>query len=223
MLHGVPLTAYWGCFFLGRMWHLPWVLLDNVGGGCKINGEMLLEIKQYGDHVLREACARVEKVELEHNTLAVNMLETMYAAQGIGLAAPQVGLGIQLVVIDIPEDEDEPAEKIIVNGAEVDMRSVMPLVFVNPELEPYGKEELCTEGCLSVKNIRSQVSRPGRVRAKLYKLDGSVLEIDCGGLLARCLQHECDHLKGVLFTDRVSSAAKVTLAKRLKRILSRES
>ena len=180
---------------------------------------MLLEIKQYGDHVLREVCAKVEKVELEHNTLAVNMLETMYAAQGIGLAAPQVGLGIQLVVIDIPEDE-EPAEKITVNGEQRDMRSIMPLVFINPELEPYGKEELCTEGCLSVRDIRSQVARPSRVRAKLYKLDGKVLEIDCGGLLARCLQHECDHLRGVLFTDRVSSAAKVTLAKRLKRMLN---
>ena len=180
---------------------------------------MLLEIKQYGDHILREACARVEKVETEHSTLAVNMLETMYAAQGIGLAAPQVGLGIQLVVIDIPEEEEE-AEKIVVDGEEKDMRSIMPLVFVNPELEPYGKEELCTEGCLSVRNIRSQVSRPGRVRAKLQKLDGKILGIDCGGLLARCLQHECDHLRGVLFTDRVSSAAKVTLAKRLKRMLS---
>ena len=194
-----------------------------MSGDCKIDPKMLLEIKQYGDQVLRVACAKVEKVEIEHNTLAVNMLETMYAAQGIGLAAPQVGLGIQLVVIDIPEDEDEPAEKITVNGEEVDMRSIMPLVFVNPELEPYGKEESCTEGCLSVRNIRSQVSRPGRVRAKLHKLDGKVLEIDCGGLLARCLQHECDHLKGVLFTDRVSSAAKVTLAKRLKRMLNMES
>lgn len=196
------------------------VILDKGMGDGRIKTDMLLEIKQYGDHVLREACAKIEKVELEHNALAVNMLETMYAAQGIGLAAPQVGLGIQLVVIDIPEEEDEPHEKILVNGEEKDMRSVMPLVFINPDLAPYGKEELCTEGCLSVRNIRSQVSRPSRVRAKLQKLDGRVLELDCGGLLARCLQHECDHLNGVLFTDRVSSAAKVTLAKRLKHMLS---
>lgn len=195
------------------------VVLDKGQGGGKIATEMLLEIKQYGDQVLREACAKVEKVELEHSTLAVNMLETMYAAQGIGLAAPQVGLGIQLVVIDIPEEEEEEG-KIVVNGEEKDMRSIMPLVFVNPELEAYGKEELCTEGCLSVRNIRSQVSRPARVRARLQKLDGKILELDCGGLLARCLQHECDHLRGVLFTDRVSSAAKVTLAKRLKRMLN---
>ncbi len=145
----------------------------------------------------------------------------MYAAEGIGLAAPQVGLSIRMVVIDIPEDEDEEPDMITVNGEQKTMRSIMPLVFINPELEPYGKQELCAEGCLSVRGIRSQVMRPSRVRAKLRKLDGSVLEIDCGGLLARCLQHECDHLEGRLFTDRVSSAAKVTLTKRLRNLLHR--
>lgn len=181
---------------------------------------MLLSITQYGDPILRVPCAPVEHVDLELNTLGVNMLETMYAAEGIGLAAPQVGLSIRMVVIDIPEDEEEgETSMIVVNGEQRPMRSIMPLVFINPELEPYGKQEFCTEGCLSVRGIRSQVMRPNRVRAKLTKLDGTVLEIDCGGLLARCLQHECDHLEGRLFTDRVSSAAKVTLAKRLKNLL----
>ncbi|MCH5284025.1 MAG: peptide deformylase [Akkermansiaceae bacterium] len=183
---------------------------------------MLLSIKQFGDAVLRTPCAPVEKVDLELNTLAVNMLETMYAAEGIGLAAPQVGLGIRMVVIDIPEseeDDEEEQELVIANGKEVPMRSIMPLVFINPVLEPYGKQTLCQEGCLSVRNIRANVSRPSRVRATLPQLDGKVLELDCGGLLARCLQHECDHLDGFLFTDRVSSAAKVTLAKRLKNLL----
>lgn len=171
--------------------------------------------------MLRAQCAPVEKVDLELNTLAVNMLETMYAAEGIGLAAPQVGLGIRMVVIDIPESEDDSEEDkvVLVNGEEKPMRSIMPLAFVNPELEPYGSQTLCQEGCLSVRNIRSNVARPSRVRAKLQLLDGRVLELDCGGLLARCLQHECDHLDGFLFTDRVSSASKVTLAKRLKNLL----
>ena len=96
----------------------------------------------------------------------------------------------------------------------------MPLVFINPTLEPYGKQNLCTEGCLSVRNIRANVSRLDHVRATLPQLDGSVLEIDCDGLLARCLQHECDHLDGFLFTDRVSSAAKITLTKKLKKLAS---
>ncbi len=180
---------------------------------------MLLSIRQYGDPVLRTPCAPVEKVDLELNTLAVNMLETMYAAEGIGLAAPQVGLGLQLVVIDIPAEEVNEGECVTVNGEEKPVRSIMPLVFINPKLEPYGEQELCTEGCLSVRGVRSKVSRPNRVKATLHKLDGKVLEIDCGGLLARCLQHECDHLSGLLFTDKVSSAAKVTITKRLKNLL----
>lgn len=180
---------------------------------------MLLPIAQYGDPVLRTPCAPVEKVDDDLHTLAENMLETMYAAEGIGLAAPQVGLGIRMVVIDIPEDEEEEAATILVNGQEAPMRSIMPLVFINPTLEPYGKQELCQEGCLSVRSIRSNVARPAHVKATLPQLDGSTLEIDCGGLLARCLQHECDHLEGFLFTDRVSSAAKITLSKRLKNLL----
>lgn len=182
---------------------------------------MILDITQYGDPVLRAVSVPVQLPNDDLKTLADNMLETMYAAEGIGLAAPQVGLNIRMVVIDIPEDEDEeePAT-VIVNGEEKNVRSIMPLVFVNPELEAYGKEYLFTEGCLSVRNIRANVSRPESVRAKLTMLDGSVMELDCGGLLARCLQHECDHLDGFLFVDRVSSAAKITLAKKLKKLAS---
>lgn len=181
---------------------------------------MLLAISQYGNPCLRVRCAPVEKVDESHHTLAQNMLETMYAANGIGLAAPQVGLNIRMVVIDIPEDEEEgetPA-MAMVNGELKKVRDIMPLVFVNPTLEPYGNQLLLTEGCLSVRDIRANVSRPERVKATLPQLDGSVLEVDCDGLLARCLQHECDHLEGFLFVDRVSSAAKITLAKRLKRL-----
>lgn len=181
---------------------------------------MLLDIKQYGDPVLRAPSAPIEHIDDALKGLAENMIETMYAAEGIGLAAPQIGLNIQMVVIDIPEDEDPDAEPemAIINGEEKNIRSIMPLVFINPELEPYGKTTLFAEGCLSVRGIRANVMRPERVKAKLPQLNGSTLEIDCGGLLARCLQHECDHLGGFLFTDRVSSAAKITLAKRLKKL-----
>lgn len=186
---------------------------------------MLLPIVQYGDPILRTPCAPIEKVDADLSVLAENMLETMYAAEGIGLAAPQVGLSIRMVVIDIPDDPDESEEEktLTVNGEQKPMSSIMPLVFINPELKPYGEQELCQEGCLSVRNIRSNVSRLNRVKATLPQLDGSTLELDCGGLLARCLQHECDHLEGFLFTDRVSSAAKITLAKRLKNLLHRNA
>ena len=184
--------------------------------------DMLLSIRQYGDSVLRAVSAPVEHVDDELKTLADNMLETMYAANGIGLAAPQVGLNIRLVVIDIPEEEEdgESTPMVTVNGELRPVRDIMPLVFINPTLEPYGKQMLFTEGCLSVRNIRANVSRPDHVRATLPQLDGSVLELDCDGLLARCLQHECDHLEGFLFTDRVSSAAKITLSRKLKKLAS---
>ena len=184
---------------------------------------MILPITQYGNPVLRAVSTPVETVNDELRELVANMLETMYEANGIGLAAPQVGRNIRLVVIDIPEDEEENAEPAMatINGELRPVRSIMPLVFINPEIEPYGKQYLFTEGCLSVHNIRANVSRPDHVRAKLPQLDGSTLEIDCGGLLARCLQLECDHLEGFLFTDRVSSAAKITLTKKLKKLAER--
>lgn len=184
---------------------------------------MILPITQYGNPVLRAVSTPVETVDDELRELVANMLETMYEANGIGLAAPQVGRNIRLVVIDIPEDEEENEEPAMatINGELRPVRSIMPLVFINPEIEPYGKQYLFTEGCLSVHNIRANVSRPDHVRAKLPQLDGSTLEIDCGGLLARCLQHECDHLEGFLFTDRVSSAAKITLTKKLKKLAER--
>lgn len=188
---------------------------------------MILDVTQYGDKILREVCAPVtDTAGLDE--LAKDMLETMYATHGIGLAAPQINKAIRMVVIDLcPPAEDEEdeqdneengAELCTVNGEERTVKSLMPLVFINPELEPYGKSYLFTEGCLSVRNIRSNVARPERVKAKLTLLDGSVLEIDCGGLLARCLQHECDHLDGHLFVDRVSSAARLMLTKKLKKL-----
>lgn len=181
---------------------------------------MLLDIKQYGDPVLRTPCAPIEHLDADLKNLADNMLETMYAAEGIGLAAPQIGLNIQMVVIDIPEDEEEDhePEMATVNGEVKPIRDIMPLVFVNPVLETYGTPYLFSEGCLSVHGIRANVLRPEGVKATLTMLDGSKLEIDCQGILARCLQHECDHLGGFLFTDRVSSAAKITLAKKLKKL-----
>lgn len=184
---------------------------------------MILPITQYGNPVLRVKCEPVtpEQIDDKFRTLVADMIETTHEANGIGLAAPQIGRNIQLVVIDIPEEEEEEGEQpemAIVNGEERPISTLMPLVFINPTIEPYGKQYLFTEGCLSVRNIRANVARPDRVKASLPQLDGSVLEIDCGGLLARCLQHECDHLNGFLFVDRVSSAAKLTLTKKLKKL-----
>ena len=108
---------------------------------------MLLEIVQYGNPVLKEKCRPVEHLDASLKDLANNMLETMYAAEGIGLAAPQVNVPVQLVVIDIPAEE-ESVTWLKVDGEDKQLSDIMPLKFINPVLEPYGPMHPCHEGCL---------------------------------------------------------------------------
>jgi len=180
---------------------------------------MILEITQYGHPVLRQKCRPVEQVDDELRKLADDMLETMVDANGVGLAAPQVARDIRLAVIDVSHDPG-CVSYLKVNGEDADLRSIMPLVFINPVLEPGKDQEFEVEGCLSIHDIRAEVRRPADVRATLPQLDGSVLVIETDGLLARALQHEIDHLNGILFTDRLNAAAKVTMKNRLKRLLA---
>lgn len=179
---------------------------------------MILKIVQYGDPVLRERCREVQEVDEEVRSLVDNMIETMYDAEGVGLAAPQVGVALRLAVVDVAHDP-ECISFLKVNGATAELASIMPLVFINPELE-FGKDrEKDTEGCLSISEIRADVRRPASIKAKLPQLDGSVLEIETDGLLSRAIQHETDHLNGVLFIDRVSPAAKISVKRKLKRLV----
>lgn len=180
---------------------------------------MLLEIVQYGDPVLRQKCRRVGSIDDDDciQALVHNMLETMRAADGIGLAAPQVGVPIQLAVIDVSHDP-ECVSLLKVNGKEAKLTDIMPLVFINPELELISPKAAETEGCLSIQDLREPVTRPTIVKAKLPQLDGSVLELETDGLLARAIQHETDHLNGILFIDRLSSAKKLTVKRKLKRL-----
>jgi peptide deformylase len=150
--------------------------------------------------------------------LIADMLDTMVEAQGVGLAAPQVAEDLRLAVIDVSHDP-ECVSFLKVNGEETDLESIMPLIFINPELA-YGQEkEISMEGCLSIRGIRAEVRRPSAVKATLPQLDGSVLVIETDGLLARALQHEIDHLNGVLFVDRLSAVGKVSMKNRLRRLL----
>ena len=175
------------------------------------------EIRIQGDSVLEKKCKEVKEVTPRIRELIDDMLETMYAAEGIGLAAPQVSIPIQLVVIDIPKEE-ESVTWLKVNGEDKELSDIMPLMFANPVLEPYGPMHPFHEGCLSVMKIRASVVRPDFVKATVLLIDGREITIDCNGLLARCLQHECDHLNGILFVERVSSAQKITLRNKLKRL-----
>ena len=179
---------------------------------------MIREIIQYGHPVLRQRCRPVTRIDDTLHQLAADMLETMAAAHGVGLAASQVGEDIRLAVIDVSHD---PAcvSLLKVNGEEVDLPSIMPLIFINPNLTSGQAKESCIEGCLSIRDIRAEVRRPMIVKATLPQLDGSVLEIETDGLLARVMQHEIDHLNGVLFVDRLSAVAKVSIKNRLRRLL----
>ena len=176
---------------------------------------MLLDIVQIGDPVLREKCAEINEIDEEILALAENMLETMYHAHGVGLAAPQIGRALRLAVIDVSHDP-ECVSYMKVDGEEVDMVEQMPLVFLNPTLELLGSRAVETEGCLSIRGVRAPVGRPSTVRVKFQQLDGSWIEVETDGLLARAFQHEIDHLDGVLFLDRLSPAAKMALRKQLK-------
>ena len=183
---------------------------------------MIREIVQYGHPILRQRCRPVTEVDDSLGQLAGDMLETMVEAHGVGLAAPQVAEDIRLAVIDVSHDP-ECVSYLKVNGEDVTLESIMPLIFINPELA-YGKErEISIEGCLSIQGIRAEVRRPLAVTATLPQLDGSVLVIETDGLLARALQHEIDHLNGVLFVDRLSAVGKVSMKNRLRRLLEEGS
>ncbi len=176
---------------------------------------MILDIVQYGEPVLRKKCTPITKVNAGLKELVVDMIETMKDADGIGLAAPQIGKDIRLAVVDVSHDS-ECVSFFKVDGVDADMTEHMPLVFMNPELELSGATESDNEGCLSIQEVRAKVKRPTLVKASLPQLDGSVKVIETDGLLGRAIQHEVDHLNGILFTDRTATTTKARLKKKLK-------
>jgi peptide deformylase len=179
---------------------------------------MRLEIRKYGDPVLRAKGRRIEAVDDSIRALAENMLETMEAANGIGLAAQQVGQALQLTVLDVSQIEDRPST-LKLNGEPVpDLDAAMPLVLLNPMLRLGEETETGNEGCLSFPEITADIDRAISVEVEAETLDGEEVRIEATGLLARALQHEIDHLNGILFIDRMSSAAKASHSSRLKRL-----
>ena len=178
---------------------------------------MILEIVRYGHPALRTKGARITKADAKIHKLVEDMLETMEAANGVGLAAQQVGVPIQLTVIDVSGVEDRPSTMMI-GGRPVSVDAHMPLILLNPELTLSKERESGNEGCLSFPEITAEIVRAAGVRTKAQLLDGSTIEFESTGLLARALQHETDHLHGILFIDRMNSASKVSLAGKLKRL-----
>lgn len=178
---------------------------------------MVLEIVKYGNPVLRQKGRPVEKITAEIRVLAEDMIETMHAANGVGLAAQQVGEALLLTVVDISDSEDRPSTMSI-DGREEKLEDWMPMILLNPKLELSREREGGTEGCLSFPEITAEIERASRVKTRARLLDGREIEFESTGLLARALQHETDHLNGVLFIDRMNSATKSSLKNKLKRL-----
>ena len=157
------------------------------------------------DPILRQISKPVETFDDELKTLVADMFETMYEAPGIGLAAVQVGVPVRLLVIDLQEPEEESGEPV---------RD--PRVFINPEVLWHSDSEVpYTEGCLSVPEQYAEVMRPDKIRARWQDADGKAYEEEIDGLLAVCLQHEMDHLNGVLFIDHLSRLKRDMVLKKL--------
>jgi peptide deformylase len=178
---------------------------------------MILEILQYGDPILRAKGERIQDIDDRIRELARNMIETMHEAHGVGLAAQQVGQALQLAVLDVSAVEDRPST-LKLSGKDIDPKSAMPIVLINPEIELRGETEVGVEGCLSFPEITGDIERAHSVLVRAQTLEGEIFQIEASGLLARAIQHEHDHLHGILFIDRMTSAAKAALSSRLKRL-----
>jgi peptide deformylase len=163
---------------------------------------MIREIVKYPDPVLQKPAEPVTEFDEELRALVDDMFESMYAAQGIGLAAPQVGISKQLTVIDL-SFQKKPEEKI---------------VLINPEIIHKEGKQNEEEGCLSLPEIREKVSRAQKVRVRAQDLEGKWFEIDGEELLARAFQHEIDHLEGILFIFRVSALKRDLLLRKIRKM-----
>ncbi|PNU04955.1 peptide deformylase [Novosphingobium guangzhouense] len=181
------------------------------------------EILEVPDPRLKQISVPVEKFDDELKTLVEDMFETMYDAPGIGLAAIQVGVPLRVLVIDLqPEDEDAEPEVCTSHGDHHHTHQPTkkePRIFINPEiLDPSEDHIVYQEGCLSVPDIFADVERPSRIRARWQDLDGTAHEEEMDGLLAICLQHEMDHLEGILFIDHLSRLKRQMALKKLEKL-----
>jgi peptide deformylase len=167
----------------------------------------LREICIYPDPVLRNKTARVERIDSTLDRLIEDMVETMHAAPGVGLAANQVGVPLQLAVIDLSSRENEEQRHPL-------------LVIINPELIVMEGSVLEEEGCLSIPDYAEKVRRAARVKVRAQDRTGKQFELEAEGLMAKALQHEIDHLNGLLFVDRLSSLKKHLFKRRFRKTLA---
>ncbi|MEY2408744.1 MAG: peptide deformylase [Verrucomicrobiota bacterium] len=169
---------------------------------------MILPIVKYGHPVLRKKGVAIERIDTEIAALIEDMFETMHAAAGVGLAAQQVGRALQLTVIDVRAVKDRPST-VQVDGKPVPIADFMPLVLINPQVKPAGDAQATgPEGCLSFPEIYEDIPRFESVAVSALNRHGEKFSFTAGGLLARAVQHEVDHLNGILFIDRMTAKDK---------------
>lgn len=174
---------------------------------------MVLEVVQYGHPALRRKGERIAKLTPEIERLIADMFETMYAAKGVGLAAQQVGKALQLTVIDVRGSERPSTLEL--GGKEASVDAFMPLALINAEIKPVGNPVAGPEGCLSFPEIFADIVRPDMTEVKALNQKWEPVEFRCGGLLSRAIQHEIDHLNGILFIDRMKRSDKEELQAQL--------
>lgn len=168
-----------------------------------------LEISIYGDPVLGEVAAPIEKVTPELRKLAADMADTMYEANGIGLAANQVGVLQRIIVVDVKWARAEEGEK----------PERTPITMINPEiLEESVDDDVYEEGCLSIPGVLGDVWRPVKVKVRYTSLDGKSHTIEAEDLFARCIQHEVDHLNGIMFPERMGRIKRAMLSRQLAQV-----
>lgn len=166
---------------------------------------MRLRVTHYGEGILREPGTRVTVFDDSLSELAENMIETMYAEHGIGLAAQQIDQALQICVINVrPPEGEKPPFDYSYDGRQAPLDLIMPMALINPDIEIIDPaEEIYEEGCLSFPKVNGQVTRPAGVRCTFQDVQGNPHTIEANGLLGRCILHEVDHLNGILFTDRM--------------------
>lgn len=170
----------------------------------------LREIRTYPDPVLRNKTARVERIDSALNRLIEDMVETMHAAPGVGLAANQVGVPLQLAVIDLSSRENEEQRHPL-------------LVIINPEVLVMEGSVIEEEGCLSIPDYAEKVKRASRVKVRAQDRTGRLFELEAEGLMAKALQHEIDHLNGLLFVDKLSPLKKSLFKRRFRKALAEKA
>ena len=174
----------------------------------------ILDVKKFGNPVLRKIAEPIVEINDEIRDLVEEMVDTMYEENGIGLAAPQVGRSLRIFVIDTHFEDDN----YLTEGEKM-LCPKMPVALINPEIISTSGDEISfEEGCLSIPQINASVVRPANIVLKAQILNGEIIEAEFGGLTSRCMQHEIDHLDGVLFTDRAEKADLKLVAKKLEQL-----